>query len=251
MFLYEYGTSYTSLFFSVVRNQDEQLQDWVLVLASRFCPPVAWGRLLSPCIDFWAWRRDTVIKKPRWPLPSADDLRGTAKWKFNGWKWARGRVSWDSTYTVSRILPWLPDYLGWSGEWGWWRLWRFTLGSPESRKWKQTFDEFVGYNNEHERKRRNERRGRKRFWERSGRRNLGKPRIKNDSESRREKAEHRKEKERKNPMKMGQGSKSWSLGVHSFILSHRESAETAYSLLLTVWENIDFERLGNCSRSRS
>lgn len=80
---------------------------------------------------------------------------------------------------------------------------------------------------------------------------LGKPRIKNDSESRREKAEHRKEKERKNPMKMGQGSKSWSLGVHSFILSHRESAETAYSLLLTVWENIDFERLGNCSRSRS
>lgn len=52
-------------------------------------------------------------------------------------------------------------------------------------------------------------------------------------------------------MKMGQGSRSWSLGVHSFILSHRESAETAYSLLLTVWENIDFERLGNCSRSRS
>lgn len=69
------------------------------------------------------------------------------------------------------------------------------MGIPESRKWKQIFDEFVGYNNEHGRKRK-EKRYSTRDW---GEKTKGKNRIKNDSKRRgREKAEHRKEEQERN-----------------------------------------------------
>lgn len=59
---------------------------------------------------------------------------------------------------------------------GEWRLWAFiileSLGS--NRKWKQIFNEFVGYNNELGRKGRNQRREENEFFGKLGRQNQGK-----------------------------------------------------------------------------
>ena len=53
------------------------------------------------------------------------------------------------------------------------------------------------------------------------------------------------EKKKQNRTKTGQGTRSSRLGIHPFISSHREPAETASSVPLNGWENIDLKRLGN------
>lgn len=81
---------------------------------------------------------------------------------------------------------------------GEWRLWAFIiLGSLGSnRKWKQIFDEFVGYNNELGRKGRIQRREENEFFGKLGRQNQGKTHeSKMIAKGKEKKAERRKEAE--------------------------------------------------------
>lgn len=103
---------------SFSKNSRRVIQDWVPVSASRFRSRVIWGRLLSPWIDFWARRRGHSDKEATAaPALRAAVVSGVPQRRnlMVGSR-ARGLVSWDRVYTVSRVLPWLPDYLGWPRE---------------------------------------------------------------------------------------------------------------------------------------
>lgn len=130
---------------------------------------------------------------------------------------------------------------------GEWRLWAFiileSLGS--NRKWKQIFNEFVGYNNELGRKGRNQRREENEFFGKLGRQNQGKT---HESKMIAKGKEKKKTTQKRSGTKTGQGARS---SIHPFISSHGEPAETVSSVPLNRWENIDLKRLGNCSRSSS